>query len=164
MVVREVHGERDVADVTQQLAERRLRLHELGQRRAGQELDAVVDRASLGSGVEDPGDRGVREPPHDLDLALEAGDAARGLALRRAHLERDPPALVVDGLVDDAHPAATELLHEPVGTQFDRARRWGESPRVLSSDARCSQPALRGSEPGRSRPSRSSAAPSESTS
>jgi hypothetical protein len=100
----------DVRDV-----ERPLGAHPVLQRAARDEPGGQIRAVALEICGEDLGDVRRPDPAQRLDLAPQPGACLRV----RAHvvaqdLERDRPALLVQGEVDDAHAAFPDPVHEPV--------------------------------------------------
>src|SRR5262249_50950908 len=88
----------------------------LEQALAGQKLHREKDRLPMAPDVEHAADRAMRDPPRELDLALEAleGAGPRG-DLRPDRLQREPDAqLLVLDLVDLAHAAAAQHADDAV--------------------------------------------------
>ncbi|CAM4198058.1 hypothetical protein JAAN108728_15845 [Janibacter anophelis] len=84
--------------------------------RAGHVAGDDVGLVGLEVGVEDGGDALGAHPGEGVDLAGQAGAGVVVVGdVRAQHLDRHGAPALVEGKVDDAHPALPQLLEHPVG-------------------------------------------------
>ena len=91
----------------------------LGQGRPLEELHDQIGAPLVEPGAAKPDQVGVAKLRAGRGLARESLVRA-GIVRAEQDLDRDPAALVL-GLVDDPHPASTELAHDLIGTDLHEA-------------------------------------------
>jgi hypothetical protein len=107
----------------------RTAINDVTQVRAGHEAHRQVEDAILLAAAVDRHDVGVFERGRQSSLRLEPGDGGGILrVLGCDDLQRHGAVEVdVDGLVDDAHPAAVEHAHDPIAREDRSSRKTGQS-------------------------------------
>jgi hypothetical protein len=120
VVMRMVEGAGDLMGEIECEVERKLGLapEQIAEGLAPDVGHGVPEHAAILARVEDGKDVGVVEARGQADLAQEALGTERGGKLGTEHLEGDGPVVAeVVGQIDDRHPAAADLVLEPVSAR-----------------------------------------------